>query len=403
MQPSFSENCNKRIVFPLVLRQLQPTHYLQQVNAEIYNQTKPANWQTKFFFCLLVDTICINNSPWAGVRVNGKKLLCDDPELKCNDFFFDLSDHCCKCNPKCCNKCASNDQSVCPQPTYSPTPSPTWYNPIKPSSYDNRPTVGRSGTSNNNSSGNEIIIFVCILVVLVTGLVFKHMSREKVPDDEAFRVAHKPEPVLKTSSSSSSQFIGSNVGAGPSTERPIRLKMKEKFFSWSQDTFKIKDLATDGPFGNGIQVKGQAMSMRDEMALLDGDGQALAVCRKKFEFGATTFKIYVPKQVTSGQSPSQQRYKGQPLYTYCEVKKEMFNGIKVYLESNKNVAAYSISRGQTMFGKTRIIKKKGIPAALIEGGHREGQRDTYEIKINPGIDPCLIICICAICDEMDES
>lgn len=33
---------------------------------------------------------------------------------------------------------------------------------------------------------------------------------------------------------------------------------------------------------------------------------------------------------------------------------------------------------------------------------RAGQRDTYEIKINPGIDQCLFICICAICDEMDE-
>mmetsp|Transcript_9154 Transcript_9154/g.21823 ORF Transcript_9154/g.21823 Transcript_9154/m.21823 type:complete len:167 (+) Transcript_9154:833-1333(+) len=164
----------------------------------------------------------------------------------------------------------------------------------------------------------------------------------------------------------------------------------------------VKDLSTGEAFGNGSQVKGKATSMRDEMALLDGNGEALAVCRKKFEFAATTFKIYVPKPVTVGQPPSQQTYSGRRLYTYCEVKKEMLNGIKVYMEEQKNVVAYEIKRGQTVFGKKRIIKKRGVPAALIVGGVREGQWDAYEIKINPGIDPCLIMCICAICDEMDE-
>mmetsp|Transcript_36977 Transcript_36977/g.66528 ORF Transcript_36977/g.66528 Transcript_36977/m.66528 type:complete len:122 (-) Transcript_36977:271-636(-) len=63
---------------------------------------------------------------------------------------------------------------------------------------------------------------------------------------------------------------------------------------------------------------------------------------------------------------------------------------------------FAITRAGGMWPKKRLVKRRGIPAALMEGGTWEGNFNSYNLIINPGIDPCLMVCICAICDEMDE-
>ena len=68
----------------------------------------------------------------------------------------------------------------------------------------------------------------------------------------------------------------------------------------------------------------------------------------------------------------------------------------------KGVPEFAITRAGGMLPKKRLVKKHGIPAALMEGGTWEGDFNSYHLTINPGIDPCLMVCICAICDEMDE-
>jgi hypothetical protein len=52
--------------------------------------------------------------------------------------------------------------------------------------------------------------------------------------------------------------------------------------------------------------------------------------------------------------------------------------------------------------KKRTVFYRQRPAALMEGGSWNGQFNSYKVTVGPGIDPCLIICLTAICDEMDE-
>jgi hypothetical protein len=66
------------------------------------------------------------------------------------------------------------------------------------------------------------------------------------------------------------------------------------------------------------------------------------------------------------------------------------------------VATYMINRSGGFWPKTRTVRKRGTVAALLQGGTWGGNFNSYNITINPGIDPCLIVCFCAVCDEMDE-
>jgi hypothetical protein len=81
---------------------------------------------------------------------------------------------------------------------------------------------------------------------------------ESLPDKSAFERAHHGNPKVAN--------LGSSVaGAAPSTQGSIQLVVREKMFSWSGDTFKIKTRA--GLPYNGLQIKGKAFSLRDRMTM----------------------------------------------------------------------------------------------------------------------------------------
>lgn len=217
---------------------------------------------------------------------------------------------------------------------------------------------------------------------------------ESLPVTDSYNVPHKIDPTF--------QPIGSHSGAGPSIEKPTTLVVREKFFSWSGDDFKIKEYPTGAPFGNGLKVKGKTFALRDQMTLVDGDGNVVAVCLRKFELIGQTFKIYVTKHVLPNQKPSAQKYNGTNLFTYCEVKRVPFSTSQEVIMEGRAAPEFVITRAGGFWPKKRLVKKGGIPAALMEGGTWEGNWNSYKITCNPGIDPCLMVCICAVCDEMDE-
>ena len=216
---------------------------------------------------------------------------------------------------------------------------------------------------------------------------------ESLPEPTSYNNVHKVDPRYPA--------IGKVVGAGPSTNGPTQLIVKEKIFSWSGDDFRIKH-PNGSLFGNGLKIKGKVFAFRDQMALVDGNGQMLAVCLKKFEFMARVFKIYVPYPVRPNQAPSQQNYNGQKLFTLCEVRRVPFSTTQEVIMDGDQSATYWIQRAGSIWPKKRLVKHKGIPAALMEGGTFDMGFNSYRITVNPGIDPCLIVCLCAICDEMDE-
>jgi hypothetical protein len=193
------------------------------------------------------------------------------------------------------------------------------------------------------------------------------------------------------------------------------LIVKEKLFSWSGDSFKINTL--DGrPFGNGIQMKGKVWALRDQMTLLDGSGRPIAVCLRKFALLQEIFKIYTLHPVYPGQSPSENKYEGRALYTYAEVKRVPFSIVQEVRFETDRIPKYggqqqhqqpptpvsmTIARSSFM-PKKRTVFYRQRPAALMEGGNWNGHFNSYKVTVGPGIDPCLIICLTAICDEMDE-
>ena len=217
---------------------------------------------------------------------------------------------------------------------------------------------------------------------------------ESMPEKSSFNVPHEIDPVFVP--------IGLDAGAGPSTSEPCILYVKEKFFSWSGDDFSIKTQG-GGILGNGLKVKGKAFAFRDQMALVDGNKKLVGVCLRKFQLMGQTFKVYVPNPVLKGQKPSANDYNGQKLYGYCEVERVPFDMTQnVFFEGRKSSPAFRIKRVGSLFPKKRLVTRKGKPAALMEGGTWEGNYNTYKITSNPGIDQCLMILLCAICDEMDE-
>ena len=216
---------------------------------------------------------------------------------------------------------------------------------------------------------------------------------ESLPEPEAFNYVHPPDPKFRP--------IGVKAQAGPS-DTPMNLVVKEKLFTWSGDDFKIKHYPSKLPFGNGLKMKGKTWAIRDAMALVDGNGDVIAVCMRKFGLIAETFKIYTSFPALPGQAPSAQKHNGENLYTYCEVRRIPFSTQQEVIMEGEEVATYMINRSGGFWPKTRTVRKRGTVAALLQGGTWGGNFNSYNITINPGIDPCLIVCFCAVCDEMDE-
>lgn len=216
---------------------------------------------------------------------------------------------------------------------------------------------------------------------------------ESVPVANSFQEFHK----VKQPS------LGTKHGAGPPStySLPTKLIVRENLFSWSGDTFSIK--TPDGkPFGDNLKVKGKAFSLRDEMALLDGNGTPVAVCLRKFELIGQTFKIYATRPLYPGQKPSERKYKQYTLYTHAKVERVPFSTTQEVTFDNETSPSYTVHRVGSFWPKKRLVKRNGRPAALLEGGTWEGNWNSYLITVNPGIDPCFIVCLSAICDEMDE-
>ena len=180
--------------------------------------------------------------------------------------------------------------------------------------------------------------------------------------------------------------------------------VKEKLFSWSGDAFKIK--YEDGSvLGNDLEFKAKMFSIRDELILLNGATQE-PVCVAKSIFTAgfsRIFHIYSPKPVYNGQEPSKQKYNDQDQYTYAIVQRDCCSTEQaVHLIKDDNKFAYTIHRSSNWWPKSRTVQKDGVTCALMAGGTWEFNGNSYKITVCPGIDPCLMIMLCAICDEMDE-
>ena len=216
---------------------------------------------------------------------------------------------------------------------------------------------------------------------------------ESVPVANAFDRTFKPQ----------GPSLGERHGVQHSSAKQ-QLLVKEKLFTWSGDSFKIRHM--DGrPLGNGLGIRGKAFAVRDQMVLEDAHQAPVLVCLRKFQFAGQTFKIYTTAPNFPGQQPSTQRGpRGIPLYTFAAVERVPLDTVQNVLIETAHGAKpmYSIHRVGSLFPKKRTVKLYGEDVALMEGGSWGGNFNSYRLTVAGGIDACLMVCLCAICDEMDE-
>ncbi|KAG7340646.1 hypothetical protein IV203_024189 [Nitzschia inconspicua] len=214
-----------------------------------------------------------------------------------------------------------------------------------------------------------------------------------VPAAKDFNIVHQV----------SQRALGEDHGAGPSQNDPQQLIVREKIFCWSGDNFEIQT-PSGGRFGNNLYIRGKGFgALVDEMVLLDGvTKEAVAVCRRKLDIFGQTFQIYSPKPLYHWQRPSGSSYMGRQLYTFAKVERSPLTTTHKVTYDNETSASMTITRTVVRWPKKRVVHRHGKTAAYIEGGTWTKNFNSYRVTINPGIDPCLIVCLTAICDEMDE-
>ena len=156
-------------------------------------------------------------------------------------------------------------------------------------------------------------------------------------------------------------------GPIPPATDPVVLIVKERLFSG--DSFHIKQYPSREPFGNGLYIEGKRISRRNEMSLIDGTGNVVAVCIQKSEFQGKAFNMCIPAPAFPGQEPLE-LYHGIPMYTYCLVMQGVM-GTEVYMAGKDAVPEYEIRRAGTGFSNKKhiVIIKRGdySPSAIMEG------------------------------------
>ena len=217
---------------------------------------------------------------------------------------------------------------------------------------------------------------------------------DSLPVPNAFDEVHKVNPSIP--------LLGREHGACPSSHSSQQLIVRENLFSWSGNDFKIKT-REGAPFGNNLKMQGKVLACRDQMVLLlNGNNVPVAVCLRKFERFGQNFSICSTRPLYPGQSPSDHKYNQYVLYTYAKVERVPFSTEQQVTIGDESSPSYTVHRARGVWPKKRVVERHGHPAALMEGGTWEGNQNSYLLTISPGIDPCLIVCLTAICDEMDE-
>mmetsp|Transcript_50472 Transcript_50472/g.110107 ORF Transcript_50472/g.110107 Transcript_50472/m.110107 type:complete len:220 (-) Transcript_50472:134-793(-) len=187
-------------------------------------------------------------------------------------------------------------------------------------------------------------------------------------------------------------------------DKPLQLCMKERMFSWSGDSFKIKK--EDGT--EFMQVQGKVMTMRDRMTLKDMDNKPIAVCIKKVFSLAPSFYIYGLRAPIEGQAESGETEDGMPLYSWAKAKKDVCAMPQTYTlcmaTGNDTFEDGSYGAEPPGFCSPKLsVKKNGSGAALIDRAVFQFEcKNSYKVTVAPGIDPVLMVAFVACVDELKE-
>lgn len=183
------------------------------------------------------------------------------------------------------------------------------------------------------------------------------------------------------------------LGGLPLSEKTVEILVPQKIFSKSGNNVGVKKL--DGSSFHAIKVQPARMT------LLDSGGVPIAICIRGTTETFVSFKIYTLHPLYDGQEPSTHDYEGKRLYAHAEVAQASVSSHPQAKLDNETKPSYQVLT-TGLFPPRKVVKRCGVVAATIHAGTWGGQPHANKISTCPGIDPCLVLCINAICEKMEE-
>lgn len=203
-------------------------------------------------------------------------------------------------------------------------------------------------------------------------------------------------------------ILGSKQGVKPSSTGPLELVMGKKMWQGKGgNSYVIKNRVGMKDFYS-LEVKGKAGRFsKDQMDVIYKPTQEPVAVLMRYRDNVLDerdkFKIYSPVPLYQNQRPEIQYGESKtPMYVYARVHEKTKQGLIIFVtldhptsdaDATTPAPTYTCRPEKT---KKYIYKGKRQCAFI-----RDGTQNSLLIKLNPGIDPVLILCISAILDEMD--
>lgn len=172
----------------------------------------------------------------------------------------------------------------------------------------------------------------------------------------------------------------------------VHLKLEDDLFDATESGADIPIGASAGtPFYN-LQIRGKLFDS-NEFVLEDGtNNSVVAVVERKNTTIGYTFFLYSKRPAFPGQARSNIMKYNVDLYDFAKVTDH--NGILKVVKEGEDQAKYTLQSE----GANYVIMREGTKVATMSPNEGE----FYNLDINEGVDPCLLICLASIADEMKK-
>ena len=211
---------------------------------------------------------------------------------------------------------------------------------------------------------------------------------------------------------------GMKGGIGSITTKQTGFVLKQKMWSWSGDSFDIKDHE-----GNIVyKVKGKALSLRDTMHVSDANDTKVAVLQKKLAAFRSTFQLYSYAPNFDGQPSTEKDKDGELLYRYAYIEDQVGSLlgrqiVKLYANSNEESEAVGLMENfvQLAFKFTCRIKTYATPEEKKAGKEQEiiglaGETKFFQwefatemgIELAAGVDSLMALMLCVAAEKIKE-
>jgi hypothetical protein len=233
-------------------------------------------------------------------------------------------------------------------------------------------------------------------------------STASIPVPSEFDICHMVDPSIPPLAGTKNTYPSLN------NHDKQQLVIDGKLVSWNQGTIQVKSADHKEPCAKAIACGDQLVlqnvvaSSPTSVAEKSAAIPPIAICRQKFALVGKVFKVYTPQPCHADQAKSSCcDYNGMAMYMFATVERAPFSSTLqarfANQSSSSSIAYYTIHRvaSTQQSTKMRMVRNNqngGKMAAFMEN-RADG---STLLSINAGIDPYLMVCLAAICDELDQ-